>query len=120
MTNGIEAASRLENGLDPLVVEYDTREGMIARRNVLLGLWTANRLGLSGEAAEAYAWSVHLSDSEKPGQDDIVQKIVTDLAAANLTMSARDVRSYLHEMERRAYLQLAFEPQLTSQLSKSS
>ncbi|MBX9774590.1 MAG: DUF1476 domain-containing protein [Xanthobacteraceae bacterium] len=47
---------------EPLVVDCDTREGITARRNVLLGLWSARRLGLNGADAEIYSWSVHLAD----------------------------------------------------------
>ena len=51
-----------------------------ARRNRLLGLWAAERMGLSGEAAQAYAKEV--VDAEFHGGDKhVVEKLCTDLAA---------------------------------------
>ena len=50
-----------------------------ARRNKLLGLWAAGKLGKSGEEAEAYAKSVVLADFEEAGDDDVVRKVVKDL-----------------------------------------
>lgn len=96
---------------DPIVADCDTREGVTARRNVLLGLWTAGRLGLTGAEAEVYAWSVHLADQGKPGHDDVVAKIMDDLARFGATVSERSIRRQLREMELRAFLQLSVEPQ---------
>jgi hypothetical protein len=39
-------------------------------------------MGKSGSDAEGYAKEVVLADFEKPGHDDVVQKLVKDLAAA--------------------------------------
>ena len=52
-----------------------------ARRNKLLGLWAAGLLGKTGADAEAYAKEVVLADFEKPGDSDVVHKIMKDLAA---------------------------------------
>src|SRR5471032_3419397 len=46
-----------------------------ARRNKLLGLWAAEKLGLSGPAAEAYAKEVVMADFEEPGDQDVFRKI---------------------------------------------
>nr|AGS49886.1 hypothetical protein [uncultured bacterium esnapd21] len=95
---------------DALLIDYDTRQGIVARRNVLLGLWAATRLGLTGAAAEAYAWSVHLADLDEPGHDDVVAKVAADLAAHGAAVCKRSIRRQLREMESRAELQLAAEP----------
>ncbi len=97
-------------GADPLVIEYDTREGVVARRNVLLGLWAAGRLGLTGADAEAYAWSVHFADHGEAGHDDVVAKVAADLAASGAQICERSIRRHLREMELRAFLQLSVEP----------
>lgn len=89
---------------------YDTRQGLIARRNILMGLWAANCLGLSGAEAEDYAWSVHLADLACPGSADVVAKIAADLSARGLAVRERLIREQLREMERRAELQLASGP----------
>ena len=49
------------------------------RRNKLLGLWAADKMGLSGDDAAAYAKEVVSADFLKPGDDDVVEKIVGDL-----------------------------------------
>jgi hypothetical protein len=95
---------------DSLLIEYDTREGVIARRNVLLGLWAAGRLGLTGADAEAYAWSVHFADYAEAGHDDVVTKVAGDLASAGAQVCERTIRGQLREMELRAFLQLSAEP----------
>ncbi|GJD99269.1 DUF1476 domain-containing protein [Methylobacterium isbiliense] len=90
-----------------ILVEQDTREGIIARRNILLGLWAAARLGLEGAEAEAYAWSVHFADLEAPGHDDVIAKIAADLTTHGASVCERSLRRHLREMQKRAELQLA-------------
>lgn len=52
-----------------------------ARRNRMLGLWAAGLLGLTGEAAEAYAREVVAAQFEPHGDERVVSKLVADLAA---------------------------------------
>jgi hypothetical protein len=51
----------------------------VARRNKLLGLWAADLMGLSGDAAGAYALSVVKADFEEAGHEDVYRKISGDL-----------------------------------------
>src|ERR1700691_4354630 len=51
-----------------------------ARRNKLLGLWAAEKLGLSGAEAESYAKAVVTGDIENVGEHDVTRKIRKDLA----------------------------------------
>ena len=51
-----------------------------ARRNKLVGLWAAGLLGKSGDAAAAYAVEIVKSDLEEPGIEDVVRRLVADLA----------------------------------------
>lgn len=50
-----------------------------ARANKLLGLWAAELLGKSGEAAETYASEVIKSDFEEAGHEDVFRKVAADL-----------------------------------------
>lgn len=50
-----------------------------ARRNRLLGEWAAGLLGKTGEDAKSYAMSVVTADFAKPGDDDLVEKLIVDL-----------------------------------------
>jgi len=51
----------------------------VARRNKLLGLWAAELMGRTGEAAEAYAREVIKADFEEAGHEDVVRKVSADL-----------------------------------------
>lgn len=66
-----------------------------ARRNKLVGLWAAELLGLSGEAAADYAMSVVSADFEEAGIEDVVRKLVGDLGANS---SAEQIRAKMSEM----------------------
>jgi hypothetical protein len=66
-----------------------------ARRNKLLGLWAAELMGKSGDAAAAYAIEVVSADFEEAGDEDVVRKVVADLAGK---ASADDVRAKLREL----------------------
>ena len=50
-----------------------------ARRNKLLGLWAAEKMGLSTESAGQYAAAVVRADFEQPGDEDVFRKIAADL-----------------------------------------
>ena len=61
-----------------------------ARRNKLLGLWAAEKLGKSGADAEAYAKAVVVADFEEAGDEDVVRKVKSDFALANVNTSDTD------------------------------
>lgn len=73
-----------------------------ARRNKLLGLWAAQRLGKSGADAEAYAKSVVLADFQKAGDDDVFEKVSGDFEAAGLAASEVEIRQTMNELMARA------------------
>jgi hypothetical protein len=68
-----------------------------ARRNRLLGEWAAAKLGLTGQAATDYAKEVVSADFDRPGDEDVAEKVVADLTAKKVAISAGDVRK---EMDR--------------------
>ncbi len=63
-----------------------------ARRNKLLGAWAAEKLGLSGDAATAYAKEVVLADFEEAGDEDVIRKVVSDFAAGKVNVSDQEIR----------------------------
>ena len=77
-----------------------------ARRNRLAGLWAAGLLGKSGDEATAYAMEVVSADFEEAGDEDVVRKIVADLAGK---ASADEVRAKLNELMQMAKAQLMSE-----------
>ncbi|KIC48894.1 DUF1476 domain-containing protein [Tateyamaria sp. ANG-S1] len=52
-----------------------------ARRNKLLGLWAADLMGKTGDAAAEYAREVVKSDFEEAGDEDVYRKVSGDLGA---------------------------------------
>ncbi|WP_204349931.1 DUF1476 domain-containing protein, partial [Serratia marcescens] len=58
-----------------------------ARRNKLIGLWAAEKLGKTGEEAEAYALEVIKADFQEAGDDDVFRKIRADFDAAGVDKS---------------------------------
>ncbi|HEY8566645.1 MAG TPA: DUF1476 domain-containing protein [Beijerinckiaceae bacterium] len=63
-----------------------------ARRNKLLGLWAAEKLGKSGAEADTYAKSVVMADFEEAGDDDVLRKVSGDLQAGGVTVSEAELR----------------------------
>lgn len=68
------------------------------RRNKLLGLWLAEQFGLSGDEASAYAKTVVLSDFEEPGDDDVVRKVLADIAEKNASIDEATVRKQMESL----------------------
>ncbi len=80
-----------------------------ARRNKLLGLWAAGLMGKSGADAEAYAKEVVLADFDKPGDSDVMAKLVKDLAAAGKPTEEHTVRKQAERLMDDAKKQLMTE-----------
>jgi hypothetical protein len=70
----------------------------MARRNRLLGLWTAEKLGISGDAATAYAKEVVAANFEQPGENDVVHKVMRDLAGKGVTITEAELRVKMDEL----------------------
>ena len=69
-----------------------------ARRNRLLGLLAAGLMGITGEAAEAYAKEVVKADLEKPGEDDVIDKVMGDFKAKGVAQSEHQLRRKMDEL----------------------
>ncbi len=80
-----------------------------ARRCKLVGLWAAEQMGITGEAADAYAKEVVVADFEKPGQDDVVEKLLADLTAKGLDISEHMVRIEMDRFFEEAARQISEE-----------
>jgi hypothetical protein len=76
-----------------------------ARRNKLLGLWAAEKQGISGEAAKTYAKEVVSADFE-PGGDGVFEKVSADLAAKGVTVTEAQIRQQMGELMAQAILQV--------------
>lgn len=79
------------------------------RRNKLLGLWAAEKLGLSGPDADAYAKDVIRADFQQPGDEDLVAKLRQDFAAKTVAQTDDQIRQALVEMMAAAVSQIEAE-----------
>ena len=69
-----------------------------ARRNKLLGLWAAELMGISGDAAAAYATEVVKSDFEEAGDHDVFRKVRGDFDAKSVDQSDHQLRRKMDEL----------------------
>jgi hypothetical protein len=78
----------------------------MARRNRLLGLWAAEKLGITGDAATAYAKEVVAADFEQPGDNDVVHKVTRDLADKGVAVTEAQLRAKMDELLVQAIMQV--------------
>jgi hypothetical protein len=86
--------------------DQELRFKATARRNKLLGLWIAEQMGKSGAEADAYAAEVVASDFEKPGDDDVVEKVLKDCQAAGLDIDEHKLRRHMQTLEAQAMAEI--------------
>jgi hypothetical protein len=82
--------------------DQDLRFKATARRNKLLGLWAAGKLGKTAADAEAYAKSVVLADFEEVGDEDVFRKVQGDLSSAGVAVSETEIRTAMAELMAKA------------------
>jgi hypothetical protein len=79
------------------------------RKNKMLGLWAADLMGKTGADAEAYAKDVVMADFEKPGDSDVVHKLMKDLAAAGKPTDEHTIRKQSQRLQPMALQQVMSE-----------
>jgi hypothetical protein len=89
--------------------DQELRFKITARRNRLLGLWAAQRLGLLGDAAEAYAERVVHAQLQRGGNKNVVDKLAADLGVKDPTITAARIRFELDHFAELAKQQLMKE-----------
>jgi hypothetical protein len=80
-----------------------------ARRNRLIGLWAADKMGLSGDKAQAYAREVIKADLAEPGDEDLFRKVRADFDAKGVDQSDHQIRRIIGEMMAEAVRQIEAE-----------
>lgn len=78
----------------------------MARRNKLLGMWAADKLGKTEADAEAYAKTVVMADFEEAGDDDVFRKIRSDFDASGVAQSDHQIRRTMEELMAKAIEQV--------------
>ena len=77
-----------------------------ARRNRMLGMWAAQKMGLSGPAADAYAKEIVVADVAATGDDDVVQKMSKDFAAKGVAQTEQQIRQTMDALMIEAVAQI--------------
>lgn len=68
-----------------------------ARRNRLLGLWAAAKMGMVDADAEAYAKAVIMADFEEAGDEDVFRKVAGDLKQRGVDVPEQEIRTQMRE-----------------------
>jgi hypothetical protein len=79
-------------------LDEESRFKATARRNKLFGMWAAEKLGLAGDAADAYAKEVVMSDFEEAGDEDVFRKVRQDFDAKGVAQSDHQIRKTMTDL----------------------
>ena len=85
--------------------DEELRFKAIARRNKMLGFWAADKLGLSGADADAYATEMVMTEYAE-GDHDVFKKIRRDFDAKGVVQSDHQIRRTMDELLEQAIKQV--------------
>jgi hypothetical protein len=86
------------------VHDEEVRFKAVARSNKLLGDWAAAKLGLTGEAATAYANALVAAELDHESGEDTLHKVLRDIAPYGI--SETEIASKMEEFLRAALEQI--------------
>jgi len=69
----------------------------VSQRNHRLGLWAADKMGLTPDQAEAYARAVERAHTDRPSEEDVIRKVMGDLTASKVQVREAEVRTKAEE-----------------------
>lgn len=102
----VDMKDRQEGFERKFALDEEQKFRAIARRNKLLGLWTAEKMGKSGADADAYAQEVVKADFEESGEEDVFRKVRNDLDKAGGKVSDEEIRAAMLELLAKAAEQI--------------
>jgi hypothetical protein len=105
--SGFDKRERAEEG--KFALDQELRFKANARRNKLLGLWAAEKLGKTGEAAATYATEVVKADFEAPGDEDVFRKVRGDFDKAGVAVTDHQLQRQMTELMETAVQQVKSE-----------
>lgn len=82
------------------VLDRNSRDSVIERRNFFMGLWAGQLMGFDGDDLALYAGEIMASDLAEPGPQDVIARIVGDFAAKGIAVSELDIGARLSQTER--------------------
>jgi hypothetical protein len=77
-----------------------------ARRNKLVGQWAAEKLGLSGAAADSYAANIVTIDLDKPDSDRLFNELRKDFDEKGVEQSDHQIRRTMEEAMEKAIAEI--------------
>jgi hypothetical protein len=77
-----------------------------ARRNKLLGVWVAEKLGMSGDEANAYAREVVAAEFGEGRDAGVVSKVMGNLGAKGVAVTEEQIREKMDELMAQAIMQV--------------
>jgi hypothetical protein len=86
--------------------DEELRFKAVARRNRMLGQWAAEKLGLTGADADAYAKGVIDAQFGPGGEGDVFRKIRKDFDAKAIAQSDHQIRRTMDELLAKAMEQI--------------
>jgi hypothetical protein len=89
--------------------DEELRFRAMARRNKLLGLWAAEKMGVTGDDAEVYAKEVVKADFEEVGDEDVFRKVRRDFDEKGVDQSDHQIRRTMVELLEQAVSQIESE-----------
>ncbi len=88
------------------VIDEEQKFKAEARRNKLLGVWVAEKLGMSGDEANAYAREVVAAEFGDGRDADVVRKVMGDLGAKGVAVTEEQIREKMDELMAQAIMQV--------------
>jgi len=77
-----------------------------ARRNKLIGLWAAEKLGMTGAAAETYAANIVAADLDNPNSDSVFSTLRRDFDEKGVAQSDHQIRRTMDEAMEKALAEI--------------
>jgi hypothetical protein len=77
-----------------------------ARRNKMLGLWAAEKLGKTGAEAQAYAETLVAAEVAADANERVVAQVKKDFEAAGVSQSEHQIRRTMDEMLAKAMVEI--------------
>ena len=83
-----------------------------AKRNKYLGLWAAEIV--KPESIDKYVKEVRLSDLERPGDDDIIDKLLKDFENKSINISKEEILKKIEECQQQGINEFMKESEVIS------
>ena len=87
--------------------DQDIEFKLRSKRNKLIGYWAAEKL--NKQNIDEYATEVRQSDLEKPGDDDIIDKLSKDFENESIDISREEIIKKIEELQNQVRSEISKE-----------